>query len=892
MHREPFKPGLRGLAVYGIGVIVIAVLVSFATFVRAGDQLIDLDKSAANGAESKVSTKVLQTYPVKIENTIYNNVAGSSYNFKWLGAGPGGFNSYVTAGPGVGTKWVWTTVYQVYSIDSPVVFTPARALSVVGAPSHGVGAIGSGSGGSFLVAGKSIYPTQVTLSDVSLSSSLITFFSPEKTVATCGIQCAPGECETFLENHTGGEITVSAQQLDCCAEPHQLICDGVCTSYLTDTQNCGDCGNVCAADEICSDGACVCPSGLDQCGQGCVDLQTSPVDCGACGNECAGDQFCGNGACVCNPGLTQCGTGCVDEQTDPANCGACGNGCTVDQFCGNGACVCNPGLTQCGTGCVDAQADPANCGSCGNVCSGGQLCSGGACVCPAGQALCGGTCIDLQNDPRNCGSCGTTCEANDICTGGQCVGCRSPLATSCNNQCVNIHTDPNNCGGCGLVCDFSGCPSAGQGTCSQGSSCVCAPAPKSTTTPVRRRFKPVLRETGPRTELSVSRKSPKTKTMAASAGTERARQTKATPSQTIETSRPSTTQSLNLVRAATPVTALHPNEAPVCDLAPIEQVIQAGQVYSQVQSGGRFGKEIQTSVSITVDGRTVAQGPCPLVVPVVGVDTSGIILSPLSVVTLDTSGDGLCQPGEARCDFFITLADLGDSACVNPVATLSSPPDQFNPNDITIINGSSAYPSLTAYPGDGLPLGRQTNTTAFSITTPSNQASDIGRPFVMSVSCANQPAPVVVPITLGIGGACNPAALDGRSYDSLNGFQGPVNAALVPEGSPVNYSTRTFNRGSTIPFKVTLSCGGLVLTDATLEPNPQVVALVHETLGPQSLIGINGDNNANPDDPRFSCGSTACDYQFRTANLPLGRYIISVQMPDTRVFQAGFTINP
>ena len=916
MHQEPSTPSLRTLAIYSIGAVVIATAFSFAQFVRAADQPIDLDKNAANGAESKVSTKVLQTYPVKIENTIYNNAAGTAFNFKWPGAGPGGFTSFVTAGPGVGTKWVWSTVYQVYSIDSPMAFTPARTLSVLGTPPRGVGTVGAGSGGSFMVAGKSIYPSQVTLSDVSLSASLITFFSPEKTVATCGFQCAPGECEIFLENRTGGTVTISAKQLGCCPEPHQLICDGQCESYLSDTGNCGECGNVCASDEICSDGACVCPSGLDQCGAGCIDLSTSAADCGACGNVCASDEFCGGGACVCNPGLAQCGSGCIDPQTDPANCGTCGNVCAANQFCGGGACVCNPGLAQCGAGCVNLQTDPANCGTCGTVCAPGGSCSNGGCVCPAGQTQCGQVCLDLQTDRLNCGACGNVCEANDICTGGTCVGCRAPRATECNNQCVNIHTDPNNCGACGYVCNFSGCPSAGQGTCSQGSSCVCSPSPKSSTSSIRRPFKPELRETPAKPAVRVSRRARKAKTaagqsrpasvtqtpimtnavktktpgqMSVVANTEKTKPASHAAAMTKSVSTQSTDQMRTVTRA---VAVLNPNEAPVCDLAPIEQVIPGGGTYTQMQTGGRFGKEIQTSVSIAVDGKTIAQGPCPQVVPVVGVDTSGVILSPIAVATRDTSGDGLCQPGESRCDYFITMADLGDSSCVSPVATLSSPPDQFNLNQITLLNASSAYPTLPAYPGDGVPLDKKTNTTAFSISTQSNQASDVGRAFMMSVACANQPAPVLMPITLGIGSVCDPNNIDGKAYDHLNGFQSPVSAALVPQGSPVNYSSRTFNHGSSIPLKLTLACGSMVLNDAGINPNPQIVAVVHETLGPQSLVSINGDNNANPDDPGFSCSTTGCDFQFRTEGLPVGRTIISVQMPDTRIFQAGFTINP
>jgi hypothetical protein len=191
-----------------------------------------------------------------------------------------------------------------------------------------------------------------------------------------------------------------------------------------------------------------------------------------------------------------------------------------------------------------------------------------------------------------------------------------------------------------------------------------------------------------------------------------------------------------------------------------------------------------------------------------------------------------------------------------------------------------------------MPIEKVTNATAFAITTQPDQLPDVGRPFQMSVSCANQPAPTVMPITLGIGSACDPSTIDGKTYDRLDGFQAPVKARLVPPGSPINFSTGSFNHGSTIPLKLSLGCGSVTLSGAAINPSPQVVSLEHTVLGPQSLLGINGDNNANPDNPMFSCSSTSCDFQFRTEELPVGTYIIGIQMPDTRVFKAGFTIRP
>ena len=865
---------------------------------RAADQPIDLDKNAANGQESTVSTRVLQTFPVQIENTIVNNAPGTSYTFAWDGAGPGGFSSYVTPGPGVGTKWVWSTVYQVYSIQSPMLFTPARSLSAFGSsPPGGVQTIGpTNLGGSFMVPGKSIYPTQVTLSDASLSASLITFFSPEKTVASCGVACSPGQCDVSVQNLTGGTATLTATQLDCCPEPHQTFCEGQCTSYLTDRNNCGACGNVCGSDEFCSDGVCTCNPGLTACGEGCVDVQTDPTNCGACDNACHVDESCTGGACLCDPGLTQCGEGCLDLQTDPANCGACGNACYSDETCSGGTCVCATGLTQCGGECVNLTADPANCGACGNVCPAGGVCSAGACACPAGQIDCGGTCVDRQNDPLNCGACGNVCGANAVCSVGSCRTCRPPLGTACNNRCVNTHTDPFNCGACGFVCDFSNCPSTGTGACSQGASCVCDATPNLTTGAISKDSKDRLRfePTPPESLVSVgmigiSPASPKSERgMARSLYRSPIRSRASEPTITATVSPTSSGSTI----AASGKTASSVVEAPVCELDPIQQVLPPGGTYTQTQFGGRFGREVQASVSIAVNGNTVAQGPCPLIVPVTDVDTSGVILSPSSVAILDTSGDGLCQPGEARCEFFITVSGLGDTSCVNPVATLTSPPDELDPTPVTFLSDTSSYPSLPAYPGDGVPLDKKTNTTAFAISTQVNQLPDVGRPFFMNVTCSNQPEPVVMPITLGIGSACNPATSDGKTYDQLLGFQAPVKARLVPAGTPISFSTGNFNHGSTVPLKLSLGCGGVLLSGTAINPRPQIVSLVHTTLGPQSLLGINGDNNANPDNPLFSCSSTSCDFQFRTEQLPTGTYIIGVQMPDTRVFRAGFTISP
>ena len=60
----------------------------------------------------------------------------------------------------------------------------------------------------------------------------------------------------------------------------------------------------------------------------------------------------------------------------------------------------------------------------------------------------------------------------------------------------------------------------------------------------------------------------------------------------------------------------------------------------------------------------------------------------------------------------------------------------------------------------------------------------------------------------------------------------------------------------------------------------------------QTVAGINADNNANPDDPFFSCGTNRCEFGLRTAGLPVGTVTVFIRMPDSRVFQAAVTLVP
>jgi len=995
MLPRPRKSSLRDFLVY---TVIAAIALPIVPSVRGAERDIDLDGNLANGAESRVVTRVLQTFPVEIENVIHNNANGESYTFKWPGAGPGGFGSYVTAGPDVGTKWEWSTISQVYSIESPVSFVPARGLAVVGAPPQGIQVVGGGSG-VFVVPGKSTSPAQVTPSGTSLTSSLVTFFSPEQTIATCEGSFAPGRFERTITNNSGETVTFTVEQQDCCPEPHMTICDDGCQFYLTDPNNCGGCGVECAFDEFCDQGACepICPAGQSLCGEECFDLLNDPSNCGDCGVECAWDELCDQGSCepicpgqtlcgetcvdlqtdpnncgdcdiqcafdefcdqascepICDPGLSLCGETCVDLQTDrnhcgscdfacdplyrcsgglcepdcppghvlcgvtcvnllndPGNCGACGLQCDTQYLCANGLCEpdCPPGQVVCDEMCVDLQSDPGNCGACGVTCGFDEFCDQGSCepICP-GQTLCGETCVDIQVDPMNCGGCGITCGSQDICEVGQCVPACPPGQTLCDGVCVDLTNDPDNCGACGAVC--RGPDEICLLSCAIPPECTgicvvcedpenCEPPTSGSTDQTAASFS--IRDQGPRDRVSKRSRADRVSGLRDSLDADEpalhSRRRKVPrrdlegTTATVETGEPAETTSRSVIEAVV--------EAPVCDLDPVEQVLGDGESLTLCQSGAIVGREVFTTATVLMNGQRVGQGPCAQIVPAPEVTIPEFLPSPTAVFVTDTSGDGLCQPGET-CEMFISVQNLGTAAFLNPVATLSSPADGYNPLPLSFASDTSAYPNFPAFtePGDcdtPAVLDPKTNFTEYAFTVPAEQDPDVGRVFLLSFQGDLGTDTVVeMPIVIGIGGACDPLTdIDGETYDRLLGFQSPVNADLVPEGNPVNFSNKRFNIGSTIPLKLQLGCGSVILGSSGIDPNPEIVALVHDTLGPQSLLGINGDNNANPDDPFFSCGSSSCDYQFRTEQLEPGDYVISIQMPDTRVFQAGFTLRP
>jgi hypothetical protein len=173
---------------------------------------------------------------------------------------------------------------------------------------------------------------------------------------------------------SGGGATGSGGGGNGCG-PGTTLCGNTCTVLSFDPNNCGSCGNACAAGEVCSMGKCAlqCLGGTTQCGNSCVQTSVDPANCGSCGNACGAGQVCSAGMCVasgsCLAPLTQCGGSCVDTKTDEANCGGCGKACGAGVSCINGACqMCDSATTDCdGDGWLASEGDccdkPGLCGA-------------------------------------------------------------------------------------------------------------------------------------------------------------------------------------------------------------------------------------------------------------------------------------------------------------------------------------------------------------------------------------------------------------------------------------------------------------------------------------------------------------------------------------------------
>jgi hypothetical protein len=214
--------------------------------------------------------------------------------------------------------------------------------------------------------------------------------------ATSGSFCgAKGDCKTEDASNSAGKVCAMGQfcVAGACTTncgKGQLICGSQCIDPLTDSSFCGakgDCttedsdnsaGQACADGKSCVAGACtlVCAKGETICNKKCVTTISDPANCGACGKVCPANQVCSDSNCAdnCGAGLVMC-DGWIGWQGPDAMAADAGAGSDAS--------------TPAPRACVNPLTDDHNCSGCGLICGRGQSCVAGACANPQ-------SCADLQ----------------------------------------------------------------------------------------------------------------------------------------------------------------------------------------------------------------------------------------------------------------------------------------------------------------------------------------------------------------------------------------------------------------------------------------------------------------------------------------------------------------
>jgi hypothetical protein len=124
-------------------------------------------------------------------------------------------------------------------------------------------------------------------------------------VCPAGTDCMNGSCVCLNGQH----LCADGSCRECCTFEHcvpiigpgegAICCDGTCKASRFNQNNCGGCGIVCAADQVCVDGDCTCPNGQAPRPDGTCTC--GGAECSAAVPCCDG-YYCNFGVCLaCEP---------------------------------------------------------------------------------------------------------------------------------------------------------------------------------------------------------------------------------------------------------------------------------------------------------------------------------------------------------------------------------------------------------------------------------------------------------------------------------------------------------------------------------------------------------------------------------------------------------------
>ena len=122
--------------------------------------------------------------------------------------------------------------------------------------------------------------------------------------------CGNGKCDSTENCSTCPQDCGSCE----CTSENPNLCNGICTNILTDSNNCGECGQICPVGYACENGVCK----------------------GMINSECDSDSDCSQGNCIdnkCQFITCRSDSDCLSTQYCNTNLNLCLDGCNSDSIC-------------------------------------------------------------------------------------------------------------------------------------------------------------------------------------------------------------------------------------------------------------------------------------------------------------------------------------------------------------------------------------------------------------------------------------------------------------------------------------------------------------------------------------------------------------------------------